>query len=112
MLKELPREALNALEDAFEVVDFGPGERVYTKGDYAASLYVLKRGTVFVKHAGIQTEIRDLTFPSAAASGDIFLLGLGDTFGEEALLSAEPTGYAETVTASSAGGVHRVDCKC
>ncbi len=64
----LPREALIALANASELVEFVRGETVMTRDELATSLYIVVEGSVRVEHE-----------PPLA-------LGEGDVFGESSLL--------------------------
>jgi len=85
LFKELTPSELERVNAISRLESFSPGEEIFSEGDSAHSLYVIKFGTVKVKHAGRGEAI------------DVTTLGTGSHFGEMAFLDGEKR--SATVTA-------------
>ena len=91
-LSELDNEILLKVSDALTTVQFPAQERIINKGDAGEVFYIIREGTV---------KIHDIGFGDSQYVDQI--LGVGDWFGERALISGEAR--VANVTANT-------DCTC
>ncbi len=77
LFKELTPSELEKINAISRPESFSPGEEIFSEGDAAHSLYVIKFGTVKVQHSTKDERI------------DVTTLGTGSHFGEMAFLDGE-----------------------
>merc|ERR1719362_1605176 len=85
IFKTLPMQQLRRLASTLRIRHLAVGDEVFKQGDPGRHLYVVRRGAVLV----------------AIGSRKIREIGLGDYFGERALLSSEPRSATVTATEDS-----------
>lgn len=86
-LTELDDQILNKVSDALTSVQFPEGERIINKGDAGEVFYIIREGNV---------RVHDIGFGDSQYVDQI--LGVGDWFGERALLTGEPRAAHVTTT--------------
>lgn len=87
-LSELDDRSLLKVSDALTTVQFPENERIINKGDVGEVFYIIREGTV---------KVHDIGFGDSQYVDQI--LGIGDWFGERALLTGDPR--VANVTATS-----------
>lgn len=87
-LSELDDRSLLKVSDALTTVQFPENERIINKGDVGEVFYIIREGTV---------KVHDIGFGDSQYVDQI--LGVGDWFGERALLTGDPR--VANVTATS-----------
>lgn len=86
-LSELEDSILLKVSDALTTVQFPEGERIINKGDVGEVFYIIREGMV---------KVHDIGFGDSQYVDQI--LGVGDWFGERALLTGEPRAANVTTT--------------
>lgn len=95
LFKDLSSKELDALSEIALVETFNPGDEIFSEGDKAVSLFVIKFGTVRIRRTGKDNAI------------DIAQLGTGGHFGEMAFVDGEPR--SATVEALERSEIIRID---
>lgn len=95
LFKDLSSQELEALSAISSVETFNPGDEIFSEGDQAVSLFVIKFGTVRIRRTGKDNTI------------DIAQLGTGAHFGEMAFVDGEPR--SATVEAMERSEIVRID---
>jgi len=91
IFRTLPRQQLQRIARALEISHFDVGERIFEQGEIGTHLYMIRKGVVLIEID--RRKIRTY--------------GMGDYFGERALLSSEPR--SATVTATENTELWRID---
>lgn len=89
LFKELTPSELERVNAIAKPESFSPGEEIFSEGDNAHSLYVIKFGTVKVQHSSREERI------------DVTTLGTGSHFGEIAFLDGEKRSASVTAVEKS-----------
>lgn len=77
LFKELTPNELEQVGQIAKTTGYNPGDEVFSEGDTASALYVIKHGTVKIQHSGKSESINVAT------------LGTGSHFGEMAFVDGE-----------------------
>ncbi|HVK60516.1 MAG TPA: cyclic nucleotide-binding domain-containing protein [Bdellovibrionales bacterium] len=77
LFKELTPKELETVAAIAQTTGYNPGDEVFSAGDEARSLYVIKHGSVKIQHSGKNESINVAT------------LGTGSHFGEMAFVDGE-----------------------
>jgi CRP-like cAMP-binding protein len=77
LFKDLTPSELELIAAIAKVEEHGPGTEIFTEGDAAHSLYVIKFGSVKIQHSGANDRV------------DVATLGTGSHFGEMAFIDKE-----------------------
>lgn len=85
IFERLQAEDLSPLARVAEVEDYGAGEVIFAEGDPGDALYVVARGRVAISHGGKQ----------------LATLGVGEAFGEMAVLDEAPRSASATALEST-----------
>jgi CRP/FNR family cyclic AMP-dependent transcriptional regulator len=86
LFKELTPKELETVSAVAKTTEYIPGDEVFSEGDEARSLYVIKHGSVKIQHSGKSESINVAT------------LGTGSHFGEMAFVDGEKRSASVTVT--------------
>jgi CRP/FNR family cyclic AMP-dependent transcriptional regulator len=78
LFKDLSPKELEQLSEIATVETFNPGDEVFSEGDKAVSLFVIKFGTVRIRRSGKEDVV------------EVAQLGTGGHFGEMAFVDGEP----------------------
>ena len=90
LFKGLTSEELGKISDISEVKTYNPGDDIFSQGDPAKALYVIKYGSVRISQKG-----------SLGDNIEVANLGTGSHFGEMALLDGEKRSAAATALEKS-----------
>ncbi|MES2965489.1 MAG: cyclic nucleotide-binding domain-containing protein [Bdellovibrionota bacterium] len=77
VFKELTPKELETVAAVAQVESFNSGDEIFTQGDSAVSFFVIKFGSVKIKHTGKEDSV------------DVATLGTGSHFGEMAFVDGE-----------------------
>ncbi len=98
LFKELSPKEMEALAALVKMEVVNPGDEVFSEGDTATSLYVIKYGSVRIRRAG--------TDANASVGVEIAQLGTGSHFGELSFIDGEPR--SATVSAIEKSEILRI----
>lgn len=85
LFKELASKELEQVSAIAKQETYGPGDEIFTEGDAATALYVIKYGSVKIQHSASDDRV------------DVATLGTGSHFGEMAFVDNEKRSASVTV---------------
>ena len=86
LFKDLAPKELEVVSAVSKLETFNAGDEIFTEGEKAHSLYVIKFGTVKIQHSGKDDRV------------DVATLGTGSHFGEMAFVDKEKRSASVSVT--------------
>lgn len=95
LFKELSPQQLEKIASVAKAESFNPGDEIFSEGDQAHAIYVIKFGSVKIQHSGKN----DLV--------DVATLGTGSHFGEMAFVDGEMR--SASVVAIERADILRID---
>ncbi len=97
LFKDLHGKELEQVAAIAKMETFVPGDEIFSEGDVASSLYVIKFGSVKIQHSGKENVV------------NVAVLGTGSHFGEMAFLDGEKR--SATVVAVERSEIVTIDFK-
>jgi CRP/FNR family cyclic AMP-dependent transcriptional regulator len=95
LFKDLSSKELELLSEIASIENFNPGDEIFSQGDQAVALFVIKYGTVKISRTGKDNVI------------DVAQLGTGGHFGEMSFVDGEPR--SATVEALERSEIIRIE---
>lgn len=95
LFKDLGLAEAERIRGLVKTEDFSPGDEIFSEGDTAVSLYIVKYGSVSITHT------------AASAQTNVTTFGNGSHFGEMSFLDGEKR--SATATAIEKTEVYRID---
>ena len=95
LFKDLTAKELELLNELAQVETFNPGDEIFSEGDKAVSLYIIKYGSVRIRRSGKDDSV------------DVAQLATGSHFGEMAFVDGEAR--SATVVAIERSEIIKID---
>ncbi len=95
LFKDLSPKELESVNELATVETFNPGDEVFTEGDKAVSLFMIKFGSVRIRRTGKNDSV------------EVAQLGTGSHFGEMSFVDGEPR--SATVVAMETSEIVKID---
>jgi CRP/FNR family transcriptional regulator, cyclic AMP receptor protein len=92
LFKDLTTKELEQLGGLAHIETFSTGDEVFREGDTATSLYIIKYGSMRIRHAGRDEDVNVATFGSGSHFGDMSFLD-----GEKRSATVEVLEHSEVI---------------